>query len=78
MLPCASMIARPDVANCQTSANANAIKSPGSAPANDLVTHAADAIVHVGTSYSMYGGIGSGGNGRVPHRGIRRKILSCA
>ena len=27
MLPCASVIARPDVANCQTSANVNAINS---------------------------------------------------
>src|SRR4029077_3745087 len=35
-----------------------------------LVTHVADAIVNVDTGYSMYGGIGSSGNGRVPHRGI--------
>ena len=63
------------VANCQTSANVNAIKSPGIGSGEDLVTHAADPIVHVGTGYPMYGGIGSGGNGRVPHRSIRRKNI---
>src|ERR1700690_3446603 len=48
---------------------------PGYASGEDLVTHAADAIVHVVTGYPMYGGIGSGSNGRVPHRGIRRKNI---
>ena len=46
---------------------------PGYGSGEDLVTHVADAIVHVATGYAMYGGIGSGSNSRVPHRGIRRK-----
>ena len=75
MLPCASMIARPDCRKLPDIGQRQRHQVPGLGSGEDLVTHAADAIVHVDTGYPMYGGIGSGGNGRVPHRGIRRKNI---
>ena len=73
MLPCAKMIARPDVASCQTSASVNAIRSCGIPPANRSWRRRCDAIVDAVARDAVHARIGARRDRRVPNGGVRRQ-----